>query len=163
MAAIDIDTDGVKAGTSLHHQLTASPWSPVRFENWLHHDRSEPGHPQESTGHFGRQYSHNRAFRYSNEIIRGVATARSADKTEALRATQTGNHMDVAPFAKGASRGMYVIERRQMLLERARRTGRVDVAQVSKELSLAPETIRRDLKDLEQQGLVRRVSAPSCA
>lgn len=63
----------------------------------------------------------------------------------------------LSPFAKGALRGMYVIERRQMLLERARRTGRVDVAQVSKELSLAPETIRRDLKDLEQQGLVRRV------
>ena len=52
---------------------------------------------------------------------------------------------------------MYVIERRQMLLENARRTGRVDVAQTSKELGLAPETIRRDLKDLERQGLLRRV------
>jgi DeoR family fructose operon transcriptional repressor len=52
---------------------------------------------------------------------------------------------------------MYVIERRQMLLEHARRTGRVDVAQMSKELGLAPETIRRDLKDLERQGLLRRV------
>ncbi|HET9171897.1 MAG TPA: DeoR/GlpR family DNA-binding transcription regulator [Actinospica sp.] len=52
---------------------------------------------------------------------------------------------------------MYVIERRQMLLESARRTGRVDVAQTSKELGLAPETIRRDLKDLERQGLLRRV------
>ncbi|MFR0355208.1 DeoR/GlpR family DNA-binding transcription regulator [Streptomyces sediminimaris] len=44
-----------------------------------------------------------------------------------------------------------------MLLERARRTGRVNVAQVSEELHLAAETIRRDLKDLERQGLVRRV------
>jgi DeoR family transcriptional regulator, fructose operon transcriptional repressor len=52
---------------------------------------------------------------------------------------------------------MYVIERRQMLLERARRTGRVDVTEVSKELGLALETIRRDLKDLERQGLLRRV------
>jgi DeoR family fructose operon transcriptional repressor len=52
---------------------------------------------------------------------------------------------------------MYVIERRQLLIEHARRTGRVDVAQMSKELGLAPETIRRDLKDLERQGLVRRV------
>ncbi len=52
---------------------------------------------------------------------------------------------------------MYVIERRQMLLEAARTTGRVDVAATSRELGLAPETIRRDLKDLERQGLLRRV------
>ncbi len=52
---------------------------------------------------------------------------------------------------------MYVIERRQWLIEHARRTGRVDVAEMSAELGLAPETIRRDLKDLERQGLVRRV------
>jgi DeoR family transcriptional regulator, fructose operon transcriptional repressor len=52
---------------------------------------------------------------------------------------------------------MYVIERRQWLIEHARRTGRVDVAEMSSELSLAPETIRRDLKDLERQGLLRRV------
>jgi DeoR family fructose operon transcriptional repressor len=52
---------------------------------------------------------------------------------------------------------MYVIERRQWLIEHARRTGRVDVAEMSVELQLAPETIRRDLKDLERQGLVRRV------
>lgn len=52
---------------------------------------------------------------------------------------------------------MYAIERRHMLLERARRTGRVEVAEMSRELGLAPETIRRDLKDLERQGLLRRV------
>ena len=52
---------------------------------------------------------------------------------------------------------MYVIERRQLLIEHARRIGRVDVAEMSTELGLAPETIRRDLKDLERQGLVRRV------
>jgi DeoR family transcriptional regulator, fructose operon transcriptional repressor len=52
---------------------------------------------------------------------------------------------------------MYVIERRQLLIEHARRTGRVDVAKTATELGLAPETIRRDLKDLERQGLVRRV------
>jgi DeoR family fructose operon transcriptional repressor len=52
---------------------------------------------------------------------------------------------------------MYAIERRQWLVERARNVGRVDVSMVSTELGLAPETIRRDLKDLAQQGLVRRV------
>jgi DeoR family fructose operon transcriptional repressor len=52
---------------------------------------------------------------------------------------------------------MYGIERRQWLIERARASGRVDVSLVSDELGLAAETIRRDLKDLAQQGLVRRV------
>src|SRR6201994_1587417 len=52
---------------------------------------------------------------------------------------------------------MYAIERRQWLIERARTSGRVDVSLVSSELGLAPETIRRDLKNLAQQGLVRRV------
>jgi DeoR family fructose operon transcriptional repressor len=52
---------------------------------------------------------------------------------------------------------MYAIERRQWLIERARNSGRVDVSLVSTELGLAPETIRRDLKDLAAQGLVRRV------
>jgi DeoR family transcriptional regulator, fructose operon transcriptional repressor len=52
---------------------------------------------------------------------------------------------------------MYAIERRQWLIERARTSGRVDVSLVSNELGLAPETIRRDLKDLAAQGLVRRV------
>jgi DeoR family fructose operon transcriptional repressor len=52
---------------------------------------------------------------------------------------------------------MYGIERRQWLIERAREAGRVDVSIVSSELGLAAETIRRDLKDLARQGLVRRV------
>jgi DeoR family transcriptional regulator, fructose operon transcriptional repressor len=52
---------------------------------------------------------------------------------------------------------MYVLERRQWLIERARKVGRLEVSSTSEELGLAPETIRRDLKDLERQGLVRRV------
>jgi DeoR family fructose operon transcriptional repressor len=52
---------------------------------------------------------------------------------------------------------MYAIERRQWLIEQARKTGRVDVSMVSTELGLAAETIRRDLKDLARQGLLRRV------
>jgi len=52
---------------------------------------------------------------------------------------------------------MYAIERRQWLIELARKSGRIEVAAVSTELGLAPETIRRDLKDLARQGLVRRV------
>jgi DeoR family fructose operon transcriptional repressor len=52
---------------------------------------------------------------------------------------------------------MYAVERRQWLIERARSFGRLDVTELSDELQLAPETIRRDLNDLERQGMVRRV------
>jgi DeoR family fructose operon transcriptional repressor len=52
---------------------------------------------------------------------------------------------------------MYAVERRQWLVERARTSGRLDVTEVSDELGLARETIRRDLTSLERQGLLRRV------
>lgn len=52
---------------------------------------------------------------------------------------------------------VYAIERRQWLVERARERGRLDVAGVAEELDLAAETIRRDLKVLQDQGMLRRV------
>jgi len=52
---------------------------------------------------------------------------------------------------------MYAAERHQLLAQRARRDGRLDVGDMATELSVAPETIRRDLGILERQGLVRRV------
>jgi DeoR family fructose operon transcriptional repressor len=52
---------------------------------------------------------------------------------------------------------MFPEERRQWLVERARTDGRLDVAAVSDELSVAVETIRRDLNQLESHGLLRRV------
>lgn len=52
---------------------------------------------------------------------------------------------------------MFPEERRQWLVERARAAGRLDVAEVSDELNVAVETIRRDLNLLESHGLVRRV------
>ena len=52
---------------------------------------------------------------------------------------------------------MYAVERRQWLVDRARSNGRLDVTALSEELNLAPETIRRDLNDLERQGMLRRV------
>lgn len=51
---------------------------------------------------------------------------------------------------------MFPEERRQLLVRRARDHGRVDVAAVSEELDVAPETIRRDLNVLESHGLLRR-------
>ncbi|WP_315095641.1 DeoR/GlpR family DNA-binding transcription regulator [uncultured Cellulomonas sp.] len=52
---------------------------------------------------------------------------------------------------------MYAQERHQQILLRARSDGRVDVAQLSAELDVTPETVRRDLSALERLGLVRRV------
>lgn len=52
---------------------------------------------------------------------------------------------------------MYGAERRQLLAQRARRDGRIDVMAASAEFEVAPETIRRDLGALERQGVLRRV------
>jgi DeoR/GlpR family transcriptional regulator of sugar metabolism len=47
-------------------------------------------------------------------------------------------------------------ERQHQILHSARERGSVDVTQLAAELSVAPETIRRDLRVLERNGLVRR-------
>jgi DeoR family fructose operon transcriptional repressor len=52
---------------------------------------------------------------------------------------------------------MYAEERRQHLVDLARTEGRLDVASVAADLDVTPETIRRDLTDLERRGLLRRV------
>lgn len=52
---------------------------------------------------------------------------------------------------------MYAEERHQLIVEQARRDGRVDVTALASGLDVATETIRRDLTTLERQGLLRRV------
>jgi DeoR family fructose operon transcriptional repressor len=52
---------------------------------------------------------------------------------------------------------MYPEERQQWIVEHARSVGRVEVANLSDELDVTTETIRRDLKVLERHGLLRRV------
>ncbi len=52
---------------------------------------------------------------------------------------------------------MFVSERRQWLITRAREMGRVEVSEVASTLGVAVETIRRDLNELEEIGFVRRV------
>ncbi|MBQ1049057.1 DeoR/GlpR transcriptional regulator [Micromonospora sp. C51] len=47
-------------------------------------------------------------------------------------------------------------QRRQHILTLARRQGDVDVRKLAADLGVAPETVRRDLSLLAQQGLVRR-------
>ena len=52
---------------------------------------------------------------------------------------------------------MYAEERLQLIVNRARAQGRVDVTTLAAELEVTPETVRRDLTSLERQGLLRRV------
>jgi DeoR family transcriptional regulator, fructose operon transcriptional repressor len=52
---------------------------------------------------------------------------------------------------------MYAEERQQLIGERARGEGRVDVASLALEFAVTPETVRRDLTVLERHGMLRRV------
>jgi DeoR family fructose operon transcriptional repressor len=52
---------------------------------------------------------------------------------------------------------MYAEERHQLIVERARADGRVDVAALAARFDVTSETVRRDLTLLERQGLLRRV------
>lgn len=52
---------------------------------------------------------------------------------------------------------MYAEERRQALLELARREGRVSVTEAAEEFHVATETIRRDLEALDRTNSLRRV------
>ncbi len=52
---------------------------------------------------------------------------------------------------------MYGPERQQEIARIARRDGRVDVAELAELFTVTTETIRRDLTQLERQGLLRRV------
>jgi len=52
---------------------------------------------------------------------------------------------------------MYAEERQQLILERARSYGRVDVTALAQEFNVTTETVRRDLTALERHGVVRRV------
>ena len=55
------------------------------------------------------------------------------------------------------SRIRYAAERQEAIVDTARAQGRVDVTEISEQLGVTPETVRRDLTILEQRGLVRRV------
>lgn len=52
---------------------------------------------------------------------------------------------------------MYAEERRTAIAQLARRDGRVEVAGLAAAFDVTPETVRRDLTDLEQRGVLRRV------
>lgn len=52
---------------------------------------------------------------------------------------------------------MLTEERRSLILERLQRDGKVVAADLSAELAVSPDTVRRDLRELADAGLLRRV------
>ena len=52
---------------------------------------------------------------------------------------------------------MYATERHALILERIAQHGKVTVRELAGDLDVTPETIRRDLDQLELESLVRRV------
>jgi DeoR/GlpR family transcriptional regulator of sugar metabolism len=52
---------------------------------------------------------------------------------------------------------MLTAERRQVILEQLRRDGKVIAVELSAALAVSPDTVRRDLQELAETGLLRRV------
>ncbi|NYE49526.1 DeoR family fructose operon transcriptional repressor [Spinactinospora alkalitolerans] len=52
---------------------------------------------------------------------------------------------------------VYAPERHREIVSRARERGRIEVRNLAESLSVTPETIRRDLTELERLGMLRRV------
>src|SRR5207247_9297764 len=52
---------------------------------------------------------------------------------------------------------MLTEERRQAILERLRSDGKVVAAELTSLLAVSPDTVRRDLRELAEAGLLRRV------
>ncbi len=52
---------------------------------------------------------------------------------------------------------MLTAQRRQIILERIKAVGQVSVADLSAEWQISEDTVRRDLRDLAEEGLVQRV------
>lgn len=52
---------------------------------------------------------------------------------------------------------MYAEERRREIVDEARGAGRVEVAALADRFDVTPETVRRDLTELERHGVLRRV------
>ncbi|MEV5703706.1 DeoR/GlpR family DNA-binding transcription regulator [Actinoallomurus sp. NPDC052274] len=65
--------------------------------------------------------------------------------------------------ARRAGRPPYAAQRRQLLLRTLRDTGRIDVTDMADRLAVSTETIRKDLTELERQGLLHRVHGGAVA
>ena len=53
--------------------------------------------------------------------------------------------------------GMLSEERRELILDRLQRDGKLVAAELSSDLGVSPDTVRRDLRELDEAGLLRRV------
>ena len=58
---------------------------------------------------------------------------------------------------------MHAEDRRQLIAEELRRKGRVSVSRLAAAYDVTPETVRRDLVELEQRGVLRRIHGGALA
>lgn len=63
----------------------------------------------------------------------------------------------IKPIETAVKQHMFAEERQQLIAERARAEGRVDVGALAAEYEVTTETIRRDLTALEARGILRKV------
>ena len=73
------------------------------------------------------------------------------------RTRDAGSQAASARAATARAGPMFQLERRERIMQRLIREGRVDVAELAATFDVTSETIRRDLTDLQRERLVRRV------
>src|SRR4051794_3193770 len=56
-----------------------------------------------------------------------------------------------------AETGMFTGERRMAILDRLRRDGKVLASELSRSLGVSLDTVRRDLRELDDEGMLQRV------
>ncbi len=85
--------------------------------------------------------------------------ARPPRRTRAATTRTTNDKPQAVPSqASVPTRGpMFQVERRERIMQRLLREGRVDVTDLAESFDVTGETIRRDLTDLQRERLVRRV------
>src|SRR5439155_5672971 len=69
----------------------------------------------------------------------------------------TPTHSDSFGHGETGGGAVYTEERRQEIALVVRQDGRGDVSELADRFEVTPETIRRDLTDLERHGILRRV------
>jgi DeoR/GlpR family transcriptional regulator of sugar metabolism len=86
----------------------------------------------------------------------GVSSERDDQRGNALAETSGPSAGGLAQRRAAINEVLGARERQREILAVARENGRVDVTSAADRFGVAPETIRRDMKTLERNGLIRR-------
>ena len=67
------------------------------------------------------------------------------------------NSLDIVILKNSDAKLMLTSQRKRLILDKLRAEGQVIAKSISHELGLSEDTIRRDLRELAQEGLLQRV------